>query len=109
MTATSAPAAPVYTSPSNGDAKVKTWLSLIQIALAILLPGVGFLAATTMENAKDLAGVKASTITHAELLESIRTHETHPHPGAVTRSEMREDLGEIKVRLAAIEQALREK
>ena len=101
------------TNPSNGVSG--GWKLALQIAapvaVAVLLPGVGFIASEVIQNGKDIAVLQRSTMTPENALQLVRAHEMGGvHNGAVTQDRLTHELAQQEkqstVRFEAIQREL---
>ena len=85
---------------------------VVQVAVAILLPGVGFLSSQVIANGKDIAILSSKAMTIQDGIALIREHSSHPHTGAVTSSDLAAAIVSIEkqqaIRYDAIERQLKE-
>lgn len=90
---------------ANGD-KSGNWLrAALPVAVAVMLPGVGFLGSQVIGNGRAVAVLERTQLTLEGAVRLIREHEGRGvHAGAATQTELREA---IQAAVAGIEKQQR--
>lgn len=71
------------------------------VCVGFLMAAVGFLSSEVISSGKEIAVLKRSSITLEDALKLIREHESRPHAGSVTRSELQDTVRVLEKRIEA--------